>query len=150
MNDALLEVAAIEATLGVKTKDGGPFGAVITDKNGNIICKAHNMVLGTNDVTAHAEMMAIREACRILDTYNLKDYILYSSCEPCPMCLGAILCSNIGKVYYGATRDLAAQKGFKDEELAHYFQEKSNVLELEEVSKASCREVIESYDGDVY
>ncbi|MBQ6404470.1 MAG: nucleoside deaminase [Bacilli bacterium] len=150
MNDALLEVAALEASLGVKGKDGGPFGAVITDKNGNIICKAHNMVLSTQDVTAHAEIMAIREACRILDTHDLSDYVLYSSCEPCPMCIGAMIMAHIGKVYYGATREDAKERGFKDDSAYRYFQGETSILETEEVSKASCREVLENYDGEVY
>ncbi len=150
MNDALLEVAALEASLGVKGKDGGPFGAVITDKKGNIICKAHNMVLGTQDITAHAEMMAIREACRILDTHDLSDYVLYTSCEPCPMCLGAAIMAHIGKIYYGSTREDARERGFADDACYRYFQGDTSIIELEELSKASCREVLENYDGEVY
>ena len=150
MEDALLEVAALEATFGVKEKDGGPFGAVIADKKGNIISKAHNMVLGTHDATAHAEIVAIREACRILDTNDLGEYVIYCSCEPCPMCLGAIMWAGIKKIYYGATRENAQEKGFKDAEMYNYFKEENGLLEKQEISKASCRAVLENYDGDMY
>ena len=92
---------AIEnANLGLCYNEGGPFGAVIVDKNGQIISEGNNKVLISNDPTAHAEIVAIRNACTKLKTFNLEDYTLYTSCEPCPMCLSAIIWANIKKVYY--------------------------------------------------
>ena len=100
---------------GMKNKEGGPFGAVIVDKNGNIISQGNNKVLKNNDPTAHAEIVAIRNACKKLNTFDLKDYILYSSCEPCPMCLSAIIWANIKEVYYGCTKEDAVEIGFRDD-----------------------------------
>ena len=98
-------MAAEEAEIGVEKGEGGPFGAVIVDKDYNIISRCHNMVLASNDPTNHAEIVAIREACRKLKTHDLTGYTIFSSCEPCPMCLSAIIWSNIKKVYFGATRE---------------------------------------------
>jgi len=94
--------------------NGGPFGAVVV-RNGEIIAVAGNCVTSTNDPTAHAEVVAIREACKTLDTFDLSDCEIFASCEPCPMCLGAILWSRIGKLYYAADRNDAARAGFDDE-----------------------------------
>ena len=82
-----MKLAKEEAFNGYTSNEGGPFGAVITDKNGNIIVQGHNMVLKNNDPTAHAEVTAIRKACEKLGTYDLSNYILYTSCEPCPSLL---------------------------------------------------------------
>src|SRR5512138_208832 len=92
----------------------GPFGAVIV-RDGEIISEAVNCVTSSKDPTAHAEISAIRKASKILDTHNLGDCILYSSCEPCPMCLGAIYWSGIQKVFFAADRKDAALAGFSDE-----------------------------------
>ena len=96
-------------------KGGGPFGAIITDKNLNIISEGHNMVTINNDPTQHAEIVAIRNACSKLNTFRLDNCILYTSCEPCPMCLGAIYWSKINKIYYCNTRTEAKNIGFDDE-----------------------------------
>ena len=96
-----MEKAKQNADNGIKNKEGGPFGAIITDKEGNIISNGNNKVIKNNDPTAHAEVVAIREACKRLNTYDLSNYILYTSCEPCPMCLSAIIWANIKEVYYG-------------------------------------------------
>ena len=92
---------------------GGPFGAVIV-KNGEIISTGANRVTADNDPTAHAEVNAIRKACLKLGTFNLAGCVLYTSCEPCPMCLGAIYWAHIDKVYYGADKNDAARAGFDD------------------------------------
>ena len=92
---------------------GGPFGAVIV-KDGEIIACSGNTVTQTNDPTAHAEVNAIREACRRLETFHLEGCAIYSSCEPCPMCLSAIYWARISEVYYAATREDAAKSGFDD------------------------------------
>ncbi len=92
---------------------GGPFGAVIT-KNGKIIAEAFNRVVLSNDPTAHAEMLAIRKAAAELMSHDLSDCTLYSSCEPCPMCLGAIYWSRIKKVVYSCDRTDAEKAGFSD------------------------------------
>ena len=84
--DKFMELAKQNAEEGIKRGDGGPFGVVIVDKKGNVISNGNNQVIKRNDPTAHAEIVAIREACEKLNTYDLSDYILYSSCEPCPMC----------------------------------------------------------------
>ena len=93
---------------------GGPFGAVIV-RNGKVIANGHNQVTSTNDPTAHAEIVAIREACKKLRTFQLDDCELYTSCEPCPMCLSAIYWARLKKVYFANTRQDAAAIGFDDE-----------------------------------
>ena len=90
-----MEIAKKSAKQGFKSNEGGPFGAVIVDANENIISTGNNKVLKNNDPTAHAEIVAIRNACKKLQTYDLSNYILYTSCEPCPMCLSAIIWANI-------------------------------------------------------
>ena len=93
---------------------GGPFGAVVV-RRGQIIARGWNRVTSVNDPTAHAEVMAIRAACRKLKTFQLADCELYTSCEPCPMCLAAIYWARLEKVYYANTRRDAAKIGFDDE-----------------------------------
>ncbi|WP_018477419.1 nucleoside deaminase [Pontibacter roseus] len=93
---------------------GGPFGAVVV-RNGEIIARGYNNVLATNDPTAHAEVDAIRKACQALGTYQLTDCDLYTSCEPCPMCLGAIYWARPRKVYYANTKADAARIDFDDQ-----------------------------------
>lgn len=92
---------------------GGPFGAVIV-KDGKIIAKSANTVTTTNDPTAHAEVATIRLACQALNTFNLEGCVIYTSCEPCPMCLGAIYWARLDKMYYGNTKNDAAAIGFDD------------------------------------
>lgn len=100
----------------VKMQDGqgGPFGAVLVWR-GKIIARGWNQVTSSNDPTAHAEIMAIREACRKLRRYHLSDCELYTSCEPCPMCLSAIYWARLKRVYFANTRHDAAGIGFSDE-----------------------------------
>jgi len=93
---------------------GGPFGAVIV-KNGKIIAKSANKVTLKNDPTAHAEVSAIRLACRKLKTYDLSDCMIYTSCEPCPMCLSAIYWAHITTIFYANTKEKAAGIGFDDQ-----------------------------------
>lgn len=105
---------AIELSVENVRLGGGPFGAVIV-KDGNIIAEGVNSVTRENDPTAHAEVMAIREACRKLKIFELRDCQMYSSCEPCPMCLGAIYWARLAKVYYAARAADAAKAGFDDQ-----------------------------------
>jgi tRNA(Arg) A34 adenosine deaminase TadA len=93
---------------------GGPFGAVVV-RDGEIIAVVGNRVTSTNDPTAHAEVVAIREACKALGTFDLSGCEIYASCEPCPMCLGAIMWARIDKLYYAADRTDASRAGFDDE-----------------------------------
>lgn len=99
---------------GIDSNAGGPFGAVIV-KDGEIVGEGFNKVTSTNDPTAHAEIVAIRNACENLGSFQLDGCTLYTSCEPCPMCLGAIYWARPGKVFYAATREDAANVGFDDE-----------------------------------
>lgn len=102
------------AQKGIDANDGGPFGAVVV-KDGEIISEGWNQVTSTNDPTAHAEIMAIRKACEKLNSFQLEDCILYTSCEPCPMCLGAIYWARPKRIYYACTREDAAKVGFDDQ-----------------------------------
>ena len=105
---------AVKAALkGMNNNEGGPFGCIVV-KDGKIIGHGNNKVTSTNDPTAHAEVMAIREACKALNSFQLDECILYTSCEPCPMCLGAIYWARPKKVYYGCTKTDAAKIGFDD------------------------------------
>jgi len=97
----------------VKRAVGGPFGAVIV-KDGEVVAASANKVIQQNDPTAHAEVSAIRLACQQLGTYNLEGCVIYTSCEPCPMCLGAIYWAHIDTIYYGNTKVDAADIGFDD------------------------------------
>lgn len=106
---------AIElAENGMDSNTGGPFGAVVV-KNGEIIAEGCNRVTSTNDPTAHAEVDAIRKACTKLNSFQLEDCVIYTSCEPCPMCLGAIYWARPKKVFYGCTREDAADIEFDDQ-----------------------------------
>lgn len=105
---------AIELSFqGQREGKGGPFGAVVV-RDGVIVGQGHNLVISTNDPTAHAEVVAIRDACRNLGTFHLTGCELYTSCEPCPMCLGAIYWARPDRVYFANTRHDAAQIGFDD------------------------------------
>lgn len=113
MNNKAIEKSIELSEISIE-KGGGPFGAVII-KNGEIIAEAHNTVTITNDPTAHAEINAIRQACQKLNTFDLSDCEIYSSCEPCPMCLSAIYWAKISVVYYMNTKKDAAAIGFSDD-----------------------------------
>ncbi len=129
-----MQKAAEEAEKNLIAQEGGPFGAVVV-KNGEIVGSGHNEVLKNNDPTCHAEMQAIRDACRNLKTFDLTGCELYTSCYPCPMCLSAIIWANIKKVYYGNTAADAAEIGFRDDFIYKFIQGGCNdlqVLELEQ------------------
>lgn len=113
-NERFMKMAISLSEQNVKNSLGGPFGAVIV-KDGKLVAKSANTVTTTNDPTAHAEVSAIRKACRKLKTYDLSGCIIYTSCEPCPMCLGAIYWSRIKLIYYANTRKDAADIGFDDQ-----------------------------------
>lgn len=103
----------------VHSDRGGPFGAVIV-QDGKIIAEGTNQVTSTKDPTAHAEVIAIREACRRLGTFQLRDCEIYTSCEPCPMCLGAIYWAHLTRVYFGSLAADASTAGFDD---SHIYRE---------------------------
>ena len=105
---------AIELSIDNVNNNGGPFGAVIADKAGNILATGVNRVTSNNDPTAHAEVNAIRQAAAKLGTFDLSGYDIYTSCEPCPMCLGAIYWAHLDKIFYANTKDDAKDIGFDD------------------------------------
>ena len=109
-----MQMADEMAMQNVLTNHGGPFGAVIV-KDGVVVGIGNNHVVKNNDPTAHAEVMAIRNACETLGTFDLTGCTLYTSCYPCPMCFSAIIWANITTVYYGNTKEDAAAIGFRDE-----------------------------------
>ena len=113
IHQAFMQEAIQLAYEGMRNGEGGPFGAIVV-KNGEIIGKGNNKVAVTNDPTAHAEVVAIREACRHLNHFQLEDCTLYTSCEPCPMCLGAIYWARPKQVFFACTREDAANIGFDD------------------------------------
>src|SRR6266566_495080 len=113
MNKTFMRAAIGLARTKMRHHHGGPFGAVVV-RNGKIVGRGWNQVTTTNDPTAHAELVAIRAACRRLKTFSLAGCELYTSCEPCPMCLAAIYWARLKKVYYANTRTDAAQIAFDD------------------------------------
>jgi guanine deaminase len=112
--DVFMDHALKLASEKMRTHRGGPFGAVIV-RNNAILAEGWNQVTATNDPTAHAEVVAIRQACAKLGSFNLPDCDIYTSCEPCPMCLGAIYWTRLRRLYYANTRSQAAEIGFDDE-----------------------------------
>ncbi|HEX9615477.1 MAG TPA: nucleoside deaminase [Bacteroidota bacterium] len=114
MQDNFMKEAIELSRKNIREGKGGPFGAIIV-RNGIVVARGANRVTSDNDPTAHAEILAIREACRSLKTFQLSDCELYSSCEPCPMCLGAIYWARLKQVYFANTRSDAARIGFDDD-----------------------------------
>ena len=112
-HEAFMRLAIEAAVAGVNADQGGPFGAIVV-KDGVVIGRGCNQVTSSCDPTAHAEIQAIREACASLREFQLEDCDLYASCEPCPMCLGAIYWARPRAVYFAATRQDAAKAGFDD------------------------------------
>ena len=105
---------------------GGPFGAVIVDEEGKVIGEGHNEVTVNNDPTAHAEVVAIRRACANINNFNLEKCAIYTSCEPCPMCLSACYWARLNKIYYCNTREDAANIGFSDDFIYNEFKKTAN------------------------
>ena len=149
-----MELAKQNAVKGMKNEEGGPFGAVIVDKDGNVISNGNNQVLLTKDPTAHAEIVAIREACRKLKTYDLSGYQLYTSCEPCPMCLSAIIWSNVKNVYYACTKKDAGEIGFRDDIIYDFLMGKNtSLINLQQMDRDQCIQVFKDYkenNGIIY
>jgi tRNA(Arg) A34 adenosine deaminase TadA len=151
MPNAFMREAIERAVNNVRSGRGGPFAAVIV-KEGRIIAAGANCVTSTNDPTAHAEVTAIREACRALGTFQLTGCEIYTSCEPCPMCLGAIYWARPERVYFGATAGDAAAAGFDDsfiyEELTRPHAERRIPLEpmMREAALRPFREWAEKSD----
>ena len=125
MMNKYMKIAKELSDENLETNVGGPFGACIV-KDNKIIGKGSNHVLSNNDPTAHAEVMAIRDACKNINSYDLTGCELYTSCYPCPMCLSAIIWSNIKKVYYGNTKEDAENIGFRDDFIYKYIKNLGN------------------------
>ena len=123
MNDIDFMNRAIELSINNIKNNGGPFGCVIVH-NDKIIAEGVNRVTSNNDPTAHAEIVAIREACKKLDKFNLQGTQLYTSCEPCPMCLSAMYWAHIDKIFYGNSRNDAAKINFDDKFIYDEFKVK--------------------------
>ena len=143
-----MQIAIEAAKKGMKSGMGGPFGAVIV-RNGEVIAVAHNEVIGTNDPTAHAEIVAICRATAKLGRFDISDCALYSTCEPCPMCLSAIHWAGFKKLYFGADRHDAAVGGF-DAELIYKLMDgtaDSPLLHPEIVEKQACAELFEEWNA---
>ncbi|AIZ56969.1 tRNA-specific adenosine deaminase [Candidatus Methanoplasma termitum] len=119
--DRFMEIAYKEALYGISKKHGGPFGAVIV-KDGKVISKAHNQVLLKNDPTAHAEVVAIRKACRKLNTIDLGGCTLYASAKPCPMCIGVIQWSRIKDVFFSGDYEDTKKLNFDDQSFYEDFE----------------------------
>ena len=147
-----MKVANELAFENLKTNAGGPFGACVV-KDGKIIGRGSNQVLINNDPTSHAEIMAIREACQNINSYNLEGCEIYTTCYPCPMCLSAIIWSNIKKVYYGNSKEDAKNIGFRDEFIYEYMKNidnstsDNNCLELKCIDREETIKVFNEYIG---
>ena len=134
-----MRIAIEEAEEGVRCDHGGPFGAVIV-YNGKVIARGHNRVIATNDPTAHAEMEVLREAARKLGRFDLSDCDIYSSCEPCPMCFSAIHWAKMKNLYFGCSREDAADIGFDDNFIYDVIRgtaEKEQV-HIEQIERENC------------
>lgn len=139
-----MEEALKEAYTGIENGHGGPFGSVVV-KEGKIVGRGHNRVLYKKDPTCHGEMEAIRDACQNLNTHDLSGCELYTTAEPCPMCLGAILWANIKTVYYGCNRMDTDSIGFRDDIFYEYLNGKTELLEMSELSRNECLQLFERY-----
>ncbi len=146
MNE-FMKVAKELADDNLVTNVGGPFGACVV-KDGQIIGRGSNHVLSNNDPTAHAEIMAIRDACKNIGSYDLSGCELYTSCYPCPMCLSATIWSNVKTIYYGNTKEDAANIGFRDDYIYDYIKNDltdSSILKLKRIDKEQTIKAFEEF-----
>ena len=134
-----MKIAVDEARTGINAGHGGPFGCVIV-RNGEIVGQGHNEVVKCKDPTCHGEVMAIRNACKALGTYDLSGCELYTTAEPCPMCRGAILWANISRVYYGCNINDTDRIGFRDKV---FYEGGENISE--ELDREECLKVFEEF-----
>ena len=142
-----MEIAVKEAREGIANRDGGPFGAVVV-RDGEVIASGHNRVLSNNDSTCQGEIDALRRAEERLGTYDLMGCEIYTTAEPCPMCLSAILWANIRKVYYGCKLSDNEKIGFRDAKFDEMMGGRSNLPDdfMEEKDREMCLEVFREYE----
>ena len=144
---------AIDLAVKNVESQGGPFAAIVV-KDGKIVATGANRVTANNDPTAHAEVTAIRNACKTIGTHDLSGCELYTSCYPCPMCLSAIIWANIKTVYYGNTKEDAADIGFRDDFIYDFLdkisknKEDNKILDLNQLDRDKALEVFERYKQD--
>ena len=136
-------LAIEEATNGIHNGEGGPFGSVIV-KDGKVVGKGHNQVVLNNDATCHGEMQAIRNASKNLGTFDLSGCEIYTTGEPCPMCLGAILWANISKVYYGCNIIDTEDIGFRDNKFYNMTKEEKAEF-ISELDREECLKLYAEY-----
>lgn len=139
-----MDIAILEAKEGIKQGHGGPFGAVVV-KDGVIVGRGHNQVLNNNDPTCHGEMMAIHDACKTLNTFDLKGCEIYTTGEPCPMCYSAILWANIDKIYYGCTLLDNESIGFRDAKFESMQTKEARENLSKCVDREACLDLFEEY-----
>ena len=147
MNKFLLS-AIEQARKTMNQNIGGPFGAVVINKDGEILSVSSNSVLRDNDPTAHAEINAIRDACKKINSYDLSGCVLYTTAYPCPMCLSAIIWANIKKVYFGCRPEDAEKIGFRDDFIYRFIENKSadkNVMDICELDREECLKLFDEY-----
>ncbi|HKM02795.1 MAG TPA: nucleoside deaminase [Bacilli bacterium] len=138
-----MRAAIKQAQKGIHLGHGGPFGAVIV-KNGKVLARGHNQVVKNNDPTCHGEMQAIRAASKKLGSFDLSGCDIYTTGEPCPMCMGAILWANINKVYYGCNIDDTEKIGFRDS-VFYQMQEQGMGEKVLELDRKACLKLYEEY-----
>lgn len=141
-----MQEAIEEARRGIQDGDGGPFGAVVV-KEGKIIGKGHNQVIKNNDPTCHGEVMAIKDACKTLNNFDLSGCEIYTTGEPCPMCYGAILWSNIEKVYYGCNIVDTDIIGFRDDNFYKKMHGDYRQKFMKEIDRDECLKLYEEYSA---
>ena len=144
MSDDFLREAIELGRVGMLRGDGGPFGAVVVVE-GKVVGRGCNQVLRTNDPTAHAEVVALRDATSRLGRFHLTDAEIFASCEPCPMCLGAIAWARIPRLVYGATRTDAERGGFSDAEIYREFQREKRKLVTRQALEVEARALFEEW-----
>jgi len=148
-DEQYLAQAEALAREGVSRGDGGPFGAVIVAADGTVVGRGWNRVLGDRDPTAHAEVMAIRDACGALRTHVLDSCTIYSTCEPCPMCLAALHWARLDRCVYAMTRDDAAKLGFDDAKIYEAFV-RGPKIRMEHHPHPPTEATFRSYQGRIY
>lgn len=141
-----MQEAMQEAYEGIRLNHGGPFGSVVV-RNGKIIGRGHNRVVVNQDPTCHGEMEAIRDACKNTGSFDLSGCEIYTTAEPCPMCLGGILWSNIKRVYYGCNRQDTEKIGFRDNLFYDYLSGSTDLITICEKQREECLQLFQDYSN---